>query len=162
IGTYEVPISAENAGLAPLNGYASEPDYAVDALLPPVRAALSYEAELHAAPFYGESSVLMYREDLIEEAGLTLRGQPVWTEVAEFAEELHDPDDDRAGICRRGLPGWGEVLAPLNTVILTYGGQWYDEEWNAQLTSPETTEAVEFYVELLRDYGQPGAPNAGF
>ncbi|WP_162231647.1 ABC transporter substrate-binding protein [Allosalinactinospora lopnorensis] len=162
IGTYEVPIWAENGWLFSLEEYANEGDYDVDDLLPPVREALSYEDELFAAPFYGESSFLMYREDLFEEAGLTMPEQPTWEDVSGFAEELHDPDDDVSGICMRGLPGWGELLAPLNTAILTHGGQWYDEEWNAHLDSPETQEAVELYVDLLRDYGQPGAPNDGF
>ena len=54
------------------------------------------------------------------------------------------------------------MLAPLNTVILTFGGRWYDEEWNAYLNSPETTQAVQFYVDLVRNSGQPGAPSSGF
>jgi sorbitol/mannitol transport system substrate-binding protein len=88
--------------------------------------------------------------------------KPTWGQVAQFAAKLHDPDKKISGICLRGLPGWGEVLAPLNTVILTSGGQWYDENWNAKLTSPETKQAVQFYVDLVRKYGEPGAPNAGF
>ena len=66
------------------------------------------------------------------------------------------------GICLRGKPGWGEVLAPLDTVINTFGGRWFDEQWNAQLTSPEVVKAVEFYVNTVREYGEPNAPAAGF
>ncbi|MGH3746329.1 MAG: extracellular solute-binding protein, partial [Micromonosporaceae bacterium] len=33
---------------------------------------------------------------------------------------------------------------------------------NAKLTSPETRKAVQFYVDLVRSNGEPGAPNAGF
>ena len=62
-----------------------------------------------------------------------------------------------AGICLRGKPGWGEVLAPLDTVINTFGGRWFDENWNAQLTSPEVEKAVQFYVDLVRAHGEPGA-----
>jgi sorbitol/mannitol transport system substrate-binding protein len=113
-------------------------------------------------PFYGESSFLMYRKDLFEQAGLTMPAQPTWQQVADFAAKLHNPSKKVAGICLRGLPGWGEVLAPLNTVILTFGGRWYDEEWNAHLTDPATKQAVQFYVDLVRKYGEPGAPNAGF
>lgn len=162
IGTYETPIWAENGWLTNLDDYAGSGDYDVDDLLPPVRQALSYQDSLYAVPFYGESSFLMYRKDLFEEAGLTMPDRPTWEQVAGFAAELHDPANDVAGICLRGLPGWGEVLAPLNTVILTHGGRWYDTDWNAHLNSPETKEAVQFYVDLVRDYGQPGAPNAGF
>ncbi len=111
-------------------------------------------------PFYGESSFLMYRKDLFEQAGITLSDPPTWTEVAEAAAQLDSPDIN--GICLRGKPGWGELLAPLDTVINTFGGRWFDENWNAQLNSPEVREAVQFYVDLVREYGQPGAATSGF
>ncbi|MGH3648955.1 MAG: ABC transporter substrate-binding protein, partial [Micromonosporaceae bacterium] len=162
IGTYETPIWAKNGWIAKLTDRAGKGDYDVDDLLTPVREALSYQNDLYAVPFYGESSFLMYRKDLFQKAGLTMPEKPTWEQVAGFAKKLHDPDNKISGICLRGLPGWGEVLAPLNTVILTHGGQWYDESWNAKLTSPETKQAVKFYVDLVRNYGEPGAPNAGF
>ncbi|MGH3663990.1 MAG: ABC transporter substrate-binding protein [Micromonosporaceae bacterium] len=162
IGTYETPIWAENGWLVDLEKRAGAGDYDVDDLIPPVREALSYHGKLHAVPFYGESSFLMYRKDLFAKAGLSMPDKPTWEQVAGFADKLHDPKNNVSGICLRGLPGWGEVLAPLNTVILTQGGQWYDENWNAKLTSPETRKAVQFYVDLVRSNGEPGAPNAGF
>ena len=162
VGTYEVPIWAENGWIISLDEYGSDPDYDIDDIIPTVRSALSYEDQMYGAPFYGESSLLMYREDLFEEAGLEMPEAPTWEEVAGFAEELDDPDGGVSGICLRGVPGWGELLAPLNTVILTHGGRWYDEDWNAHLDSPEVEEAVRTYVDLVSEYGQPGAPNAGF
>jgi sorbitol/mannitol transport system substrate-binding protein len=162
IGTYEVPIWAQNGWLTNLDEYSGQGDWDADDILPPIKEALSHDGSLYGAPFYGESSFLMYRKDLFEQAGLTMPERPTWQQVQEFAAKLHNPAQNMAGICLRGLPGWGEVLAPLNTVILTYGGRWYDEEWNAHLTDPETKEAVQFYVDLLRNYGQPGAPNSGF
>jgi sorbitol/mannitol transport system substrate-binding protein len=87
--------------------------------------------------------------------------KPTWDQVAQFAQRLHQPGR-MAGICLRGLPGWGEVLAPLDTVVNTYGGVWFDMNWNPQLTSPPFRQAVSMYVDLVRRYGEPGAPNAGF
>jgi sorbitol/mannitol transport system substrate-binding protein len=161
IGTYEAPIWGRNGWLTVLNDYAADdPDYDVDDLMPAVRKGLTADGELFALPFYGESSMLMYRKDLFDQAGLEMPEKPTWTEVAGFARQLKTTD--RAGICLRGLPGWGEQLAPLDTVINTFGGRWYDENWNAQLTSPATTKAVDFYINLIKDAGEPGAPNAGF
>jgi sorbitol/mannitol transport system substrate-binding protein len=57
IGTYEVPIWAKQGWLTPLN---LGGDYDVDDLLPPIRSGLSYDGKLYAAPFYGESSMLMH------------------------------------------------------------------------------------------------------
>ncbi len=161
IGTYEAPIWGRNDWLTDLNTYTKQDTaYDVDDLMPAVRKGLSADGKLYAVPFYGESSFLMYRKDLFEQAGLTMPERPTWTEVAEFAKQLKTPD--RAGICLRGLPGWGEQLAPLNTVINTFGGRWYDENWNAQLTSPATAKAVKFYIDLIEQAGEKGAPNAGF
>src|SRR6266542_3653558 len=160
IGTYEVPIWAKNGWLTKLDDDAGKGDYDVNDLIPPVRQALTYNGGLYAVPFYGESSFLMYRKDLFQQAGLTMPAHPTWPQVAAFARKLKTPD--RAGICLRGLPGWGEQLAPLDTVINTFGGRWYDPKWNAQLTSPKFKSAVSFYVDLVRSAGEPGAANDGF
>ena len=76
IGTYEVPIWAKQGWLTPLSLGA---DYDLDDLLLPTRSGLSYDGKLYAAPFYGESSMLMYRKDLFTKAGLTMPEQPTWT-----------------------------------------------------------------------------------
>ena len=65
------------------------------------------------------------------------------------------------GICLRGLPGWGELFAPLTTVVNTFGGTWFTEDWQAQVNAPEFKEATNFYVDLVRAHGEPGAPQAG-
>ena len=161
IGTYEAPIWGRNGWLTDLNSYAkADPAYDVNDLMPAVRKGLSADGKLYAVPFYGESSFLMYRKDLFAQAGLKMPARPTWPQVAAFARKLKTPD--RAGICLRGLPGWGEQLAPLDTVINTFGGRWYDPKWNAQLTSPATAKAVNFYLNLIKQAGEPGAPNAGF
>jgi sorbitol/mannitol transport system substrate-binding protein len=66
------------------------------------------------------------------------------------------------GICLRGLPGWGEVMAPLTTMVNTMGGTWFDKDWNAQVGSPAFTKATKFYVDLVRKHGEAGAPQSGF
>ncbi|WP_274555238.1 ABC transporter substrate-binding protein [Streptomyces spiramyceticus] len=161
IGPYEAPIYASRGWLTPLDAYAGRGDYDIEDFIPTVRKALSYNDGLYAVPYYGESSFLMYRRDLFAKAGLTMPAHPSWQQVAQLAAKLHDPKNGVAGICLRGGPGWGNVLAPLNTVILTFGGRWYDENWNPQLTSPETKKAVRFYADLVRRHGEPRAAEAG-
>jgi len=161
IGTYEAPIWGRNGWLTDLMKYARDDrEYDVNDLIPAVRKGLSVDDKLYAVPFYGESSFLMYRKDLFAQAGLKMPDNPTWTQVAEFARKFKTPD--RAGICLRGLPGCGEQLAPLDTVINTFGGRWYDTKWNAQLTAPKTAKAVKFYLDLVKEAGEAGAPNAGF
>ncbi len=168
VGMFEVPIWAENGWIYSIDELAAQypdnvqPDYGFEDILPGVRLGLSFNEELYALPFYGESSMLFYNTAMFEEAGLVMPEQPTWEQVREFACALHDPENGRYGIALRGLPGWGEVMAPLTTVVNTYGGRWFDENWEPQLTSPEWNEAVSFYVNLLRDCGQPGATGTGF
>jgi sorbitol/mannitol transport system substrate-binding protein len=66
------------------------------------------------------------------------------------------------GICLRGLPGWGELGAPLTTMVNTFGGTWFTKDWKAQVNSPEFKKATNFYVDLVRKHGEAGAPQAGF
>jgi len=163
IGTFEVPQWAKNGWIENLGPYTEkDPGYDAKDLIPTVAAALSYNNSLYAVPFYGESSFLMYRKDLFDKAGLTMPAKPTWDQVAQFARKLNDPSKNQAGICLRGLPGWGELFAPLNTVVNTFGGRWYDMSWNAQLTEAPFKQATQFYVNLVKDAGEPGAPNAGF
>jgi sorbitol/mannitol transport system substrate-binding protein len=161
ISNYETPQWAANGWLVNLSDYARQtPGYDENDFIPSLKESLSYEGNMYSVPFYGESSFLMYRKDLFEQAGITMPRNPTWQQVADAAVKLDSPD--MVGICLRGKPGWGEVLAPLDTVINTFGGRWYDEHFNAQLTSPETQKAVEFYVNLVRQHGQPGAATSGF
>jgi sorbitol/mannitol transport system substrate-binding protein len=161
IGTYEVPLWAKKGWIENLSPYISRSsDYDVDDLIPGIRTALSHQGNLYAVPFYGESSMLMYRKDMLAAKGVTMPEHPTWDQVADAARKVHT--SSVSGICLRGLPGWGEQLAPLNTVVNTFGGRWYDQQWNAQLTSPQFKEAVSFYINLIKTAGEPGAGNAGF
>ena len=161
ISNYETPQWAENGWLVNLSDYIKKtPGYDENDFIPSLRESLSYEGSMYSVPFYGESSFLMYRKDLLDQAGITMPRDPTWQQVADAAKELNSPD--MVGICLRGKPGWGEVLAPLDTVINTFGGRWFDMDWNAQLSSPEVTKAVKFYVDLVRADGEPGAAASGF
>ncbi|MEZ4616361.1 MAG: sugar ABC transporter substrate-binding protein [Caldilineaceae bacterium] len=168
VGTYEVPIWGNNDWLYSVDQLAADhadmvqPDYGFDDLLPAVKAGLSTNGELYAVPFYGESSFMMYNKRMFDEAGLEMPEQPTWEQVRDFACQLHDPDNGVYGIALRGLPGWGEVMAPLTTVVNTYGGRWFDEEWMPQLDSPEWNEAVSFYADLVQRCGPPGVTGNGF
>jgi sorbitol/mannitol transport system substrate-binding protein len=165
ISNFEAPQWGKVDWLVNLSDYAKKTQgYEESDFIPSLRDSLSYNGNMYAVPFYGESSFLMYRKDMFEQAGIKVNPdpnyQPTWQEVAGWADKLKT--DDRAGICLRGKPGWGELLAPLDTVINTFGGRWFDENWNAQLNSPEVKKAVNFYVDLVKRSGELGASSAGF
>lgn len=163
IGMYEVPLWAKLGWIDEV-GTTLDQDPAYDSadFFPSIRNGLSFDGKLYAAPFYGESSSLFYRKDILAKAGVTIPDKPTWDEVVAAATKVHDPAAGQYGICLRGLPGWGEMGAPLGTVINTFGGRWYDAGWNAQITSPETSAAIKFYIDTVKNVGEPGAISSGF
>jgi sorbitol/mannitol transport system substrate-binding protein len=163
IGPYEAPLFAKNGWLTNLSSQyiASDPSYDASDLLPPIAKALSYKGDLYAVPFYGESSMMFYNKALFAKAGLTMPMHPTWAQIATFAAKLNQPGSV-AGICLRGLAGWGDNMAALDTVVNTFGGQWFNMKWQPQLTSPAFKNATNFYVNLVRKYGEPGASNDSF
>src|SRR6202453_5281120 len=163
IGPYETPLFAKNGWLDNLSTQFIASDSAYDAsdILPAVAKALSYNGDLYSVPFYGESSMLYYRKDLLKAAGLTMPAHPTWAQVASFAAKLNQPGKV-AGICLRGLAGWGDNMASLDTVVNTFGGEWFNTSWQPQLTSPAFEAATNFYVNLIRKDGEAGASNDSF
>ena len=163
IGPYEAPLFAKNGWLTNLSTQyiASDPSYDASDLLPPVAKSLSYNGGLYAVPFYGESSMLYYRTDLLKAAGITMPAHPTWAQVASYAARLNQPGKV-SGVCLRGLAGWGDNMASLDTVVNTFGGQWFNMGWTPQLTSPAFEAATNFYVNLVRADGEPGASSDSF
>ncbi|MFN6530231.1 sugar ABC transporter substrate-binding protein [Nostoc sp. ChiSLP03a] len=159
IGSYETPIWARRDWLKPLD---LGTNYDVNDLLKPIREGLSNNGKLYAVPFYGESSMLYYRKDLFEKAGIAVPQQPTYPQMREWASKIHDPANGVYGVCLRGKPGWGENMAFVSTLVNTYGGQWFDMKWQPMIDTPAWKEAIAFYVDLLNKYGPPGASSNGF
>src|SRR6266487_284706 len=168
IGSYETPIWAHNGWLQNLSPYfdkmssSDKQNYNYDDLLKPVMATLSYQGHPYSLPFYAESSFLMYNKQLFAQHHLTMPLHPTWDQIAHFAQVLNDPAHGVTGILLRGQSGWGMNMAPLDTMINTFGGSWFDLQWKPQLTSPPVQQAVTFYVNLLQKYGEPGASTSGW
>jgi len=152
IGAYEVPQWGANGWLTDLTAGLSDDAYDVGDILPPVKDALSVDGKQYAVPFYGESSILMYNKEILDAAGVKMPNNPTWQQVAAAAKKVNNAD--HAGICLRGKPGWGDLFAPLTTVVQTFGGTWYDMDWNAKVNAPEFVQAVTFYKDLLASAGQ--------
>ena len=163
VGAYEVPIWAKNGWLNPLDNYADEVSFDRAYLLEQITKSLTGEdGKLYSLPFYGESSFLMYRKDIFQQKGITMPEKPTWQQVAAIAAKVDGAQPGMKGICLRGLPGWGEQFAPLTTVVNTFGGTWFTKDWQAQVNAPAFKQAVNFYVDLVKKHGEPGASQAGF
>ncbi len=163
LSNFEIPIYAKNKWVANLDDHIAK-DSAFDQadILKPMTTSLSVDGSVYGEPFYGESSFLMYRKDVFKSKGLTMPDNPTWPQVADLAAKVDGAKPGMKGICLRGQPGWGQLFAPLTTVVNTYGGTWFDKDWNAQVNAPPFVKATNFYVDLVRKHGEKGAPQAGF
>ena len=162
IGTYEVPIWAQaEAGWCSLDNLPA-PTMTSDDLLPAIRNGLTIDGNLYAAPFYGESSMIMYRTDLMEKAGLTMPKAPTWDFVAKAAEAMTDKANEIYGICLRGKAGWGENMAFLTATANSFGAKWFDMDWKPQFDTEPWKKTLTFYLDLMEKAGPPGASSNGF
>ncbi|WP_170345411.1 ABC transporter substrate-binding protein [Ruegeria atlantica] len=160
IGMYETPIWGANGWLVPLDGLSEE--YDVGDLLPAMAGGLSHEGTLYAAPFYGESSMIMYRTDLMEKAGMEMPEAPTWQFIREAAAAMTDRDNDINGICLRGKAGWGEGGAFITVTANSFGARWFDEDWKPQFDQPEWKDALTFFVDMMNESGPAGYATNGF
>lgn len=112
------------------------------------------DEQIFGLPLQIESSLLFYRRDLLEEAGLD--GPPeTMEELREYAAALDN--DNRAGFAMRGKGA--AATSQIVNLLYSFGGEWLNEEGQSALNSPESQEALRFYADLLRNYGPPGPAN---
>jgi sorbitol/mannitol transport system substrate-binding protein len=164
LSNFEIPIYARSRWVAPLSDYIAK-DSAFDQadVLKPMTQSLSGDdGKVYGEPFYGESSFLMYRKDVLAAKGITMPDKPTWQQVADIAAKVDHAQPRMRGICLRGQPGWGQLFAPLTTVVNTFGGTWFTKDWQAQVDGEGFRAATQFYVDLVRAHGEAGAPQAGF
>jgi sorbitol/mannitol transport system substrate-binding protein len=162
LSNFEIPYYARAGWISSMESVAKDPTFDQADIFPAMTKALSYQGKVYGEPFYGESSFLMYRKDVFSKLGITVPGHPTWNEVAQWAAKVDRSQSGMKGICLRGLAGWGDNLAPLTTVVNTMGGTWFDQSWAAQVDKGGFKTGANFYVDLVRRHGEPGAATFSF
>src|SRR3954454_21623313 len=147
IGSYEAPIWGKRGWLNTVDDLGQDYDYGD--LIDTVKKGLSYDGKLYAVPFYAESSFTFYRKDLFEAAGIQMPDKPTYDQVRQYADKLTDKSKQQYGICLRGKPGWGENMAFIDPMVNSFGGRWFDEKCQPQLTSEPWKTAVSYYVDIM-------------
>ncbi|SDB05562.1 ABC transporter substrate-binding protein [Bauldia litoralis] len=160
IGAYEAPIWGAQGWLVALDDLGDAYNY--DDIFEPVLNGLSADGTLYAVPFYAESSFTFYRKDLFDAAGVELPdGQMTYDQFAEIVAKVHDPDNGVFGTCQRGKAGWGENMAFVGPLVNAFGGRWFDMDWKPTIDSDAWHNAVTYYVDLMNEFGPPGATANG-
>lgn len=163
IGAYEGSVWTNNDWLVNLQEMADK-DTAFDVgdLLPAMKGVLSKDGDLYAMPFYGESAFTMYRKDLFDKHGLKMPEEPTWDDIKSLAATIKEKESGITPLVLRGLPGWGENMAVVGSMMQSFGAQWFDIDWNPMMTSDNTKRCFEYYVDVQKQFGQTGAAQAGF
>jgi len=173
IGPFETPQFGQNGWLLDLTPFVeADPSYDLEDIIPSVRALNSAELpppfrgapsagrELYGLPFHGESTFLMFNEQVMADAGIVVPDAPTWEQVRDIAAQVHS--DQVAGICLNSTVGWDELGASLTTMVNTFGGTWWEpsEEDPRLPGEPQINQAdsgfraaTEFYVDLVRSFG---------
>jgi multiple sugar transport system substrate-binding protein len=127
------------------------PDLDVDDFFGGAISTFEEGGRLYGLPLQIESSLLFYREDLFEAAGLS--GPPeTLEELREYAAALDQPPHHGFAMRGRGAAATSQIV----NLLYSFGGEWLDDEGRSALASQESQEALRFYADLLRDYGPPG------
>lgn len=132
----------------------TSPDLDLDDFFGGALGTFETDSGLVGLPLQIESSLLFYRKDLFEAAGLD--GPPETLEqLAEYAAILDD--GNVAGFAMRGQGA--AATSQIVNLLYSFGGKWMNEDGSSALASPESQAALEYYADLLTNYGPPGPAN---
>jgi multiple sugar transport system substrate-binding protein len=112
-----------------------------------------FEGTPAAVPSDGWGQLLLYRTDLFEEAGLD--PPDTFDAIQAAAEALNT--DEVAGITAATVPGEPFTQETFEHFALANNCQLTDDEGTVTLDSPECTEALGFYTDLMANYSVEGA-----
>jgi multiple sugar transport system substrate-binding protein len=129
-------------------------DLGVDTFSPGALALAEVGDGLYASvPSDGWGQLLVFRKDLFEEAGLAAPDS--YSNIMAAAEALHNPGENFWGFCGPNNPGEVYTWQTFEHLALANGAQMVDEDGNIVFDSPEMIEAIQFYADLMNNYGQP-------
>ncbi|WP_060863550.1 extracellular solute-binding protein [Paenibacillus riograndensis] len=119
-------------------------------IVPAYRNGISkYNDKIYGIPTAGETRFVAYRKDLFEKYAK----QPPTTmaEFLELAKFFNGKESGLYGVSMRAQRGI-HAASGLMTVMYNFGGGFMDQKTGAvTMTDPKTVEAMQFYVDLLKN-----------
>lgn len=103
----------------------------------------------YIAPYSAEAMVYYYRTDLIEEDQVP----KTMDDMYELGKSLTSGDTYGCAI----PAGPGEAACSFWSYFLwSYGGTYFDDNWNPQLNTPEAVESAEMFAKICKDCSPAG------
>lgn len=113
--------------------------------------AFRYNDGIYALPETQEFSVLFYREDVLEELGLSVPN--TWDELIAMLPTIQG-NNLSVGVPYPDIVGVD--MSVLNSLIYQHGGQIYDDQaMHTTIDSENGVSAFKLYTTLYNDYGLP-------
>jgi multiple sugar transport system substrate-binding protein len=116
---------------------------------PRVKGFEDQDPTLIATPFIGDLQTMTYRNDVFDRAPKT------WDELVKVGKQFHDPANKQYGFVFRGVAG-NPIVTSWYPVFLSFGGQFFDDQWEPTFNSAEGKAAGEFFVSTLKSIAPPG------
>jgi multiple sugar transport system substrate-binding protein len=107
----------------------------------------TYDDEIVGVPIITERTVLYYRKDLLEKAGLEV--PTTLEELDAAAAKIHEQNPDVAGYI--GRTGKSAAVTQFSAFLYSFGGDWLDGT-DSLIGSDEAREAYKFYGNLISGY----------
>jgi multiple sugar transport system substrate-binding protein len=145
----ETKLFGSNGYLADLTTLAGEDSvFAVDDFQPGPLALTTYEGALVGVPIITERTVLYYRTDLLEAAGVAV--PTTLDELSKAAAAVHKANPDVAGYI--GRTAKSAAVTQFSAFLHSFGGTWINEDGTSAIGSKEARAAYEFYGKLIKDH----------
>lgn len=157
------PLYVSNGWVDPLDAYLGDGAltdngwFEYEDILAGWRGVTSIDETPYGIPYDGEATIQVYRKDVYDQMGLS----PAETldDYAKNAAKVHNPDQRLWGAALRGFKGAGQNMYIYPSILLAYGGKWFDDNGKMVVNSQEGVAALEWYVNLLNNYSPSGVEN---
>lgn len=149
----EANLFHTNGWLEPLNEMIGESDIDWDDFQ--MQGPVTYDEDVVAIPIVSEQTILYYRTDLLDEAGLEVPTS--FEELEQAAATIQESNDGVYGFVARGARA--AAVTQFAGYLYGFGGDWDDGAGNATLDTPEAHAAYDYYASMLTEYGPPGTTN---
>ncbi|QLD11966.1 ABC transporter substrate-binding protein [Microbacterium oleivorans] len=141
---YALPQFASSGSLQSLTGIYS--DDVLNSFSRVSRSLITLGGEVWALPYDAPPSIVWYRQDLLEAAGVEV--PRTWEEFADAARAVHETTGGYLASFNANEPSWYAALAWQN------GAQWFDtdsDSWVVDLDDAATTDVAQFWQGLIDD-----------
>jgi multiple sugar transport system substrate-binding protein len=128
-------------------------------IFPALRDAAQVDGQYWGLPLSTETTLLYYRKDLFEAAGLK---PPDNMDDLKAAAAALNKKGERSGIALRGLRGQGINIYVWTGFFRAFGADFFVDfpnDMTPTLNSPEGVAATDFYAKILQESGPEGAAN---